>query len=484
MRQGCRQPLRQCAPDRRSATGDGLVVAMRCSLSVLALLLPAALSFDDVRAADADVAATAGTEPVSPWATGGASATAKVGDKDGKPGAGTDRLAQVPISQAYPLPGTIIHGTTIPQGWTPQAVPYRAIGPDGRPVTMHYAPTYVFTYPIGPPVAIAQPPRSASQVNRRQAYGQPASYGQGWNYQTQGASPPRYAPPPPTVARYQPPPYQFPAGAGALAGTPVTPPQAAVPPPPPMTSAAPQPFNTPSSSYQSLPPPPTQWGPSQPGAPAPPPGIGSPSGMPPQSTSPVGQGFAAVAPPAMAAAAAAIAPPPPSSQPPTVPVQPVSSLPMSPTSAGGLPPSGRSSNSHLWRVVGVHDGDTVTCLDDANQQQKVRLAEIDAPELGQDFGKVSRDALAEQVFGKTVEVVDEGKDRYGRWIGHLIIDGKDVNRQMVSTGNAWHYATYSQDTSLAALQQQAQSQKLGLWSQPNPMPPWDFRKNGRKQSGT
>jgi endonuclease YncB( thermonuclease family) len=88
------------------------------------------------------------------------------------------------------------------------------------------------------------------------------------------------------------------------------------------------------------------------------------------------------------------------------------------------------------------------------------------------------------VFGKTVEVVDDGKDRYGRWIGHLIVDGQDANRQMVATGNAWHYATYSQDASLATLQQQAHSQKLGLWSQPNPTAPWDYRKNGKKQAGT
>jgi micrococcal nuclease len=484
VRQGCRQPLRLCAPDRRSATGDGLVVAMRRGLFVLAVILSAAPPVGHVRAAGADAAADGGSDAVSPWATGGASATAKVGDKDGKPGGGTDRLAQVPVSQAYPLPGTVIHGTTIPQGWTPQAVPYRAIGPDGRPVTMHYAPTYVFTYPIGPPVAIAQPPRSPAQVNRRQAYGQPAAYGQGWNYQTQGAVPPTYAPPPPTVARYQPPPYQFPPGAGALAGTPVTPPQAALPPPQMPAAAPPQALGPPPGFGQPLPPPPNQWGPSQPGAPAPPPGIGSPAGAPSASPNPVGQAFAAAAPPAMAAAAASIAPPPSSSQPPTVPVQPVSSLPAGPANSGGAAPTGRSSNSHLWRVVGVHDGDTVTCLDDANQQQKVRLAEIDAPELGQDFGKVARDALAEQVFGKTVEVVDEGKDRYGRWIGNVIIDGKSVNRQMVATGNAWHYAAYSQDTSLAALQQQAQSQKLGLWSRPNPTPPWDYRKNGKKQAGT
>lgn len=478
MRHGRRQPLRFCAPARRSFATAGLVAAIRCGLFLLALVLQSALFAIEARAADATASGGSAAGTVSPWATGGASATTKVGDKDGKPGGGADRLAQVPVSQAYPLPGAVVYGTTIPQGWSPQTVAYQAIGPDGRPVTMHYAPTYVFTYPIGPPVPMAQPPRSASQVNRRQAYGQPAAYGQGWNYQTQGAPPPVYTPPPPTVVRYQPPPYQFPPGSGALAGTPVMPPQTPLPVQSQMPAAAPpQTFAGAPSPYQSLAPPPDQWVSSQPGVPAPPPGIGAP-----QSPNTAGQAFAAAAPPAMAAAAAAIAPPPASSQPPTVPVQPVSSVPQA--SSGGASPSGRATNSHLWRVVGVHDGDTVTCLDDANQQQKVRLAEIDAPELGQDFGKVSRDALAEMVFGKTVEVVDDGKDRYGRWIGHLIVDGQDANRQMVATGNAWHYATYSQDASLATLQQQAQSQKLGLWSQPNPTAPWDYRKNGKKQAGT
>jgi micrococcal nuclease len=157
-------------------------------------------------------------------------------------------------------------------------------------------------------------------------------------------------------------------------------------------------------------------------------------------------------------------------------MQPVSTSPQSAPLVPTQPPAGRSANSHLWRVVGVHDGDTITCLDENNQQQKIRMAEIDAPEIGQDFGKVSRDAMAGMVFGKTVEVVDDGKDRYGRWIGHVYVNGMDVNRQMVATGNAWHYAAYSKDQSLADLQSQAQAQKLGLWAQPNPTPPWEFRK--------
>jgi len=183
------------------------------------------------------------------------------------------------------------------------------------------------------------------------------------------------------------------------------------------------------------------------------------------------------------AAAIATASQPAATAPPvssfSTPISP-SSTPAQPVSVSPLqPPAGRSAAPHLWRVVGVHDGDTVTCLDESNQQQKVRLAEIDAPEIGQDYGKVSREVLAEMVFGKTVEVTEDGKDRYGRWIGHLSSNGVDVNRQMIATGNAWHYEDYSRDTSLAALQSQAQSQRLGLWAQPSPVAPWDFRKTGQ-----
>ena len=391
-------------------------------------------------------AADAAGDAVSPWATGGAKA--KAGDTDGKPGG--VKLAQVPVAQAQPLPGYVIQGGAIPKDWQPQAVPYQGMGPDGKPITMYYAPTYTFTYPIGPPVMMSSP------VNRRQAYGQPPAAG-GWNYQTSGAAPPAYAlPPQPTVARYQPQPYQYPASAPQLSGTPLAPPATALSPPP------------------------SQWVPS------------APATAPPSINSNAdGQMLAAAAPAAMAGAAAlATQPssPPPltaavSTAPPLQPMmQPVSVSPQSASLAPiqPQPPVGQSANSHLWRVVGVHDGDTITCLDENNQQQKIRMAEMDAPEIGQDFGKVSRDAMAGMVFGKTVEVVDDGKDRYGRWIGHVSVNGMDVNRQMIATGNAWHYAAYSKDQSLADLQSQAKSQKLGLWAQPNPTPPWDYRKTAAK----
>ncbi|NDC64825.1 MAG: hypothetical protein EBZ59_12785, partial [Planctomycetia bacterium] len=370
------------------------------------------------------------------------------GSTDGKPAA--TQPAGVPIAQATPWPGYVIQGGAIPQGWQPQPVPYQMIGPDGRAVTQYYAPTYTFTYAVGPPVPMLAP------VNRRQAVPQvayPASPGNGWNYRTQGAAPPTYALPPPTVTRYQPPPYQFPPSAAQLTGQPLAPPSTQ--PPQPAFTQPPAPAPWPS---QPLQPPPAQWVPSAP-APAPP--------------NPASQ-FAAAAAPAMITGAAGAAA---TAQPAAPPMQTVSASPTTPAPWQQSSPTGRSANSHMWRVVGVHDGDTLTCLDENNQQQKVRLAEIDAPELGQDFGKVSREALASMVFGKTVEVVDEGKDRYGRWIGHVLVNGTDVNREMVATGNAWHYAAYSKDKSLAQLQADARGKQIGLWAQPSPVAPWQFRAN-------
>ncbi|MFM8893505.1 MAG: thermonuclease family protein, partial [Planctomycetia bacterium] len=215
----------------------------------------------------------------------------------------------------------------------------------------------------------------------------------------------------------------------------------------------------------------------------PPPAGLAPQSAPPmaplQSPTPQAAAPMAVAAPLAAGTAAALAASPPP-QPIATQSAGSQSVPAQPVSLAPQQPAGRAGSQHLWRVVGVHDGDTLTCLDESNQQQKVRLAEIDAPEIGQDYGKVSREVLAEMVFGKTVDVTEEGKDRYGRWIGHLSLGGVDVNRQMIASGNAWHYVDYSRDTSLAALEAQARSQRLGLWAQPNPVAPWDFRTNVQK----
>jgi len=363
----------------------------------------------------------------------------------------------VPVWQAPAVPQAVVRGGAIPVGWQPQAIPYHGIGPDGRPVTTYVAPTYVFTYQAGPPVP------AAPVVNRSQA--RPAAaqaYPAGWNFATSGAQPASTTLPATTVARY-PPPYQFPSDSRALTGTPVVPPAGT---PAPAVAAVPTPASPPAAPVT---PPPSEWT------------AAAPSPMAPPSVPPSGD-WVTVVPPAVAAAAlgsgasaAAVAASDPALAPVQqpalqgVPAQPVS-LPTQPAS---LPAGG-----HTWRVVGVHDGDTITCLDETNQQQKVRLAAIDAPEVGQEYGRASREALAAMVFGKTVSVADEGRDQYGRWIGRVNVDGLDVNRQMIATGNAWHFTEFSNDPTLAALQEQARSQKIGLWSQPDPIPPWQYRNQG------
>ena len=481
MRQGSQRQGSTCARPR----------AVRSLLAVGAVALLATTAIGP-RPAGGQSPAT------SAWATGGATATAKPTDTDGKPapaGNAATPAAAIPFWQATAVPGHVIQMGTMPAGWQPQAVPYQGIGPDGRPLTMYIAPTYVFTYQSGPPVL------AAPAVNRPQARGATwpvaaTATVPGWNYQTAGAAPLPAGLPPPTEARYRPQPYQFPADARGLTGTPIVPPQSQMPPPPQNWGVAPPP----QQAWQ--PPPPNQWVPAPTQMPpgGPPPDQWMPSNVPPPpGVAPFAAG-AAVAAPSIIGAATAAPPPPtaalaaPAATPPApIPVaapqpiaaQPVSSAPPQPLAASapaaGLPPNATPANTHTWKVVAVYDGDTVTCLDENNQQQKIRLAEIDAPEAKQDFGQASRQSLASMVFGRTIQVVDSGRDRYGRWIGRLYVDGIDVNRQQVATGMAWHYADYSKDKSLATVQAQAQAQRIGLWSQPNPTPPWDYRKSGGKK---
>jgi endonuclease YncB( thermonuclease family) len=141
--------------------------------------------------------------------------------------------------------------------------------------------------------------------------------------------------------------------------------------------------------------------------------------------------------------------------------------------------AGPAEPLHL-RVVGVHDGDTITGLDASKTQYKIRLDAIDAPELGQPFGQASKKALSEKVFGKGVVVVPKTKDKYGRTVGHVMIDGRDVNLEMLKEGMAWHYKYYDHNARLARAEEEARASKKGLWADGDPVPPWDWRKEHQR----
>jgi len=132
------------------------------------------------------------------------------------------------------------------------------------------------------------------------------------------------------------------------------------------------------------------------------------------------------------------------------------------------------------RVVGVGDGDSLTLLVD-RERIRIRLAQIDAPELGQPYGKRAKAALSALAFGKRarVEVVDI--DRYGRTVGEVFVDGIDLNREMVREGHAWAYTQYAHSTEIIALEDAARAAEKGLWSLPESQrePPWIWRHRNR-----
>ena len=144
---------------------------------------------------------------------------------------------------------------------------------------------------------------------------------------------------------------------------------------------------------------------------------------------------------------------------------------MAVTAAAGEPLTGR--------VVSIADGDTLTVLDAANVQHKVRLAGIDAPERGQPFGNVARDGLATLAMGKAVAVIGGKRDKYGRTLARVEIEGQDAGHRLVSEGLAWHYVRYSDDARLAAAEREARAARRGLWRDPAPVAPWEWRASER-----
>ena len=131
------------------------------------------------------------------------------------------------------------------------------------------------------------------------------------------------------------------------------------------------------------------------------------------------------------------------------------------------------------KVVKIADGDTLTLLTSSNEQVKVRLAGIDTPERKQPFGNKAKQALANLAFQKQATVEVETTDRYGRTVGAVFVDGLNVNAELVKQGMAWVYRKYNKDMALYGLESRAKKEKLGLWLEENPIPPWEWRRGKR-----
>lgn len=134
-------------------------------------------------------------------------------------------------------------------------------------------------------------------------------------------------------------------------------------------------------------------------------------------------------------------------------------------------------------VVGVSDGDTLKVLDSEKKIHIVRLMGIDAPEKAQPFGQRSKQALSSLLFQQQVQVEWHKKDRYGRIVGQVhTMSGEDASKAQIQHGMAWHYKQYLNEQShadqltYAEAERLARDERIGLWQEVSPMPPWLWRK--------
>lgn len=149
------------------------------------------------------------------------------------------------------------------------------------------------------------------------------------------------------------------------------------------------------------------------------------------------------------------------------------------------------------QVEKVSDGDTITVVRSDGAKERIRFLGIDAPESKQEYGPKSRVALekmlAKSDFKVTIVYHDtKGRDHYGRIVGKVVADGKDINLEQLKRGNAWFYKDYEKSLSAedrqlyAEAESKAKAKRTGLWAAENPEAPWQWRKDKREgvQTGT
>jgi endonuclease YncB( thermonuclease family) len=134
-------------------------------------------------------------------------------------------------------------------------------------------------------------------------------------------------------------------------------------------------------------------------------------------------------------------------------------------------------------VERVKDGDTVRMRLIDGGKADVRLAGIDTPEKAQPFGRAAGRRLAALCLGKMAEADWRDTDRFERPVGRLFCDGRDVGRLLIAEGLAWHFKRYArtqpldESTGDSTAEAAAREAKAGLWSEADPIPPWDWRKS-------
>ena len=126
-------------------------------------------------------------------------------------------------------------------------------------------------------------------------------------------------------------------------------------------------------------------------------------------------------------------------------------------------------------VTKVYNGDTIQVTD--KKHLKIRLAEIDAPDIKQKHGITARNALRKKVLKKKVCVLVAGENQHNVRLGTVYFsNGEKINYWLVKNGHAWHHKNYAQKGSCLRGEKAARTQKIGLWASDNPQEPWLWNK--------
>ena len=148
-----------------------------------------------------------------------------------------------------------------------------------------------------------------------------------------------------------------------------------------------------------------------------------------------------------------------------------------------VPCFGQDLTAFTGRVTAVTGGDMITVVDGKNKEYRIRLAGIDAPESGQDFGAAARNFLSGLVQDQTVTVIGRRFDTDGRLVAQVFLLGRDVSYSMIWAGLAWHDKDLDEDQIKDDRKRYAEAEKFArgtkgnIWSQAKPVPPWDYRKD-------
>ncbi len=143
------------------------------------------------------------------------------------------------------------------------------------------------------------------------------------------------------------------------------------------------------------------------------------------------------------------------------------------------------SQTITGKVISVADGDTITILDKKYRQTKIRLYGIGTPEKGQPYGKAAKKFTSKLTYKEQAKVRQYDKDRYGRTVGVVFVDGINVNEEIIRAGYAWQYQKYCKASfckDWLQLEKKARNSKIGLWKGVDPIPPWKWRKGARNSS--